>query len=409
MLRRTLSNRISFPLPKNVWLGYCNKFSSDVIKDDGSESESAKESVNNAESAYDTEEVTKLLEESATYKNTGDTNWATTPYPKDITIPTEKKQTIDPTTTCVLLFPGQGTIKVGMVKKYLHYPAAKELFDIANEIVDYNLLNICLNGPQDKLDRTEFNQIATVVSSLAALEKVREDRPSVFNSCVATAGYSVGEITALILSGVLSFEDGIRLVHVRGKAMQQASNLVPQGMLSITCTPKSQVLEACKEAEKWAMDMGVERPVCRVAIYLCTEKKILAGNNEALEYIEKNQKKFALTNVTRLPVSGAFHTPLMDSSLKHVSRIINTFTLDEPRCKVYSNYRAEPYANINCVKRYICKQIVSPVKWEQCIQRIYNRPQDMQFPITYDIASEGRMRTILKFINAKASRSCTVI
>lgn len=262
MLRRTLSSIISFP--KNIWLGSHNKFSSNITKDNGSCSQSTEESVNNAEPAYDTEEVTKLLEQSATYTNTGDTNWATTPYPKDITIPTEtKRQQIDPTTTSVLLFPGQGTIKVGMVKKYIHYPAAKELFEIANEIVGYDLLNICLNGPQDKLDRTEFNQIATVVLSLAALEKVREDRPSVFNNCVAAAGYSVGEITALILAGVLSFEDGIRLVHVRGKAMQQASGLVPQGMLSITITPKSKVSEACREAEKWAMDTGVEKPVCR--------------------------------------------------------------------------------------------------------------------------------------------------
>ncbi|XP_076634823.1 malonyl-CoA-acyl carrier protein transacylase beg [Colletes latitarsis] len=368
-------------------------------------------SSDNFESSYNTQDVSHLLEQSTTYKDANDKNWATTPYHKDVPVKKtdDEEPSIDPESTSVLLFPGQGTIRVGTVKKYMHFPAAKELFDSANEILNYDLLKLCLNGPQEKLDRTEFNQAATVVSSLAALEKLREERPTALNNCVATAGYSVGEITSLILSGAITFEDGIRLVHVRGKAMQYAADQIPQGMMSVVCTREAEVSKACIDAEKWAMEMGIENPICRVAIFLCTERKILAGNIEALQYIEKHSKEFGFRNISRLPVSGAFHTPLMNPSLKPVFKILTSIEIDEPRCKVYSNYKGKPYGTLKFMKKYILKQIVSPLKWEQCIQSIYNRPQNTSFPKTYDIASEGRMKTILKLINAKAHNSCIAI
>ncbi|XP_031838565.1 malonyl-CoA-acyl carrier protein transacylase beg isoform X2 [Nomia melanderi] len=333
--------------------------------------------------------------------------WNTTPYPADI-LETEKPKN-DSKDFSVVLFPGQGIIKVGMIQKYIHFPGVKDLFDITNELLGYNLLKLCLEGPQEKLNRTEFNQVATVISSIAGLEKVREERPNVFNSCIATAGYSVGEISALIFSGVISFEDGIRLASVRGKAMQYASDKLPQGMLSITCTPTTKIHKACEDAIQWAIEKGVENPICRVAVFLSTERKILAGNIETLEYIESHRKEYGLTNLNRLPVSGAFHTVLMEPAVKAVSTALNSITIDEPRCKVYSNYKAEPYKDMKFAKKLICKQMVSPVKWEQCIQRIYNRPQNMSFPRTLDIGSEGRMKTILKMINAKAAHMCIVV
>lgn len=99
----------------------------------------------------------------------------------------------------------------------------------------------------------------------------------------------------------------------------------------------------------------------------------------------------------------------MEPAIKSVFQMLNSIKINEPRCTVYSNYRGLPYNNLRYVKKYILKQIVSPVKWEQCLQNIYNRPKGTLFPETYDVGSEGRMRTILKFINAKASKSCTVI
>lgn len=268
MLQRMSCNKIFTSLPSSFWLGHVNKFSNDTTKDVNNISKlvSAEESLkDNPESLHNVEEVSRLLEQATTYKDANDKSWATTPYPKDVPIKnTERKRPYrNPNETYVLLFPGQGTIKVGMVQQYMHFPVAKELFENANAILNYDLLKICLHGPQEKLNRTEFNQAATVVSSLVALEKLREEKPVVFDDCIAAAGYSVGEISALIVSGVLTFEDGIRLVCIRGKAMQFAADKVPQGMLSVRCTPQAHVSEACAKAEKWAMDMGVEEPICR--------------------------------------------------------------------------------------------------------------------------------------------------
>ncbi|XP_076670229.1 malonyl-CoA-acyl carrier protein transacylase beg [Andrena cerasifolii] len=414
MLQRTSFNKIFPCLCTTVRLGHICRFSSSQSKDENNSSESVNTKgtlKDNFEPSCSTEKVSRLLKESAIYKDANDKNWATTPYPIDAPINEIEgtRPPVDPANTSVLLFPGQGIIKVGMVKKYMHFPAAKELFEIANEILNYDLLKICLSGPQEKLNRTEFNQAATVVTSLAALEKLREERPKVFDTCVATAGYSVGEITALILSGAITFEDGVRLVCVRGKAMQYASDKISQGMMSVLCTPETKVSKACNDAEKWAMDMGVENPVCKVAVFLHTQRKILAGNTEALEYIQNHKNELHFSNINRLPVSGAFHTPLMEPALNSIHKILNSIEVNDPRCHVYSNYKATPYSNLRVMKKYILKQIISPVKWEQCMQNIYSRAPGIQFPKTYDIGSEGRMKTILKLINTKAAESCIII
>lgn len=400
-------------LPKCYRINQYNQISNDATRNEGNTFDTlrAEESLKDAggnENEFSEEKVSHLLKESATFTDATDKNWSTTPYPKDI-VTKEDKPKIDPSTKCVFLFPGQGTIKIGMIKKYIQFPLSKELFTIANEILNYNLLKLCMDGPQQKLNRTEYNQIATVVSSLAALEKIRNEQPEVFENCIATAGYSIGEITALIFSGAITFEDGIRLVWARGKAMQAASDKVPQGMLSIFCDVNARVSDACKDAEKWALDLGVEQPTCRTAIFLCTQRKILAGNEEALQYIQLHHAKYGLKNVNRLPVSGAFHTQLMKPALESVHEVLRTIELQEPRCNVYSNVTAKPYANLRIMKKLILKQIISPVKWEQSIQKIYSRPEGSSFPQTYDVGSEGRMRTILNLINAKACKSCVVI
>ncbi|KAL2715553.1 hypothetical protein V1478_015251 [Vespula squamosa] len=359
------------------------------------------------------EKLKRLLKEAATYKDANDKNWATTPYPDKAPTSVEEENIdipkVNPVERSIILFPGQGTIKVGAVSKYLRFPGAKDIFELANEILGYDLLKICLKGPQEKLDQTKFNQPATVVLSLAALEQLREERPKVFETCIGTAGYSVGELSALIFSGAISFEDGIRLVAVRGNMMQVASDKISQGMLSVYCPPQVKLSKVLQDATAWARDLGVPDPICKVSVFLYTQSKIIAGNEEALQYIEKNANVIGLQRLKRLPVSGAFHTPLMQPAIQKFYEILRDMTLEEPRTKVYSNYTGRPYRNTKTIKGLLVKQIISPVKWEQCIQRIYKRPEGTPFPRTFDVGSGGRMKTILKLINAKAADSCIVI
>lgn len=416
MLQRALLGKTPHNLSRLLSLRV-RKFSESVSsKEDDNDSPSNtdesqnKSSISDIETPTGEENVARLVKEAATYSDAKDTNWSTTPYPANVPTFVEEeivtKPKVDPLDTSIVLFPGQGTLKVGSVQKYLRFPQARELFEIANEILDYDLLKLCLNGPQEKLNQTRFNQPATVVTSLAGLERLREERPRVFDTCVATAGYSLGELTALIFSGALNFEDGIRLVSVRGNAMQYASEKSPQGMLSVYCSPDTKLTEACKDAKQWALDNGVEDPVCQVAIYLYTQMKILAGNAQALEYIEKNAEKYKLRKLTRLPVSGAFHTKLMEPALKSFGKMLDTVEIDKPRCQVYSNYKAYPHSNPKLIRKYLLKQIVSAVKWEQSMQLLYNRPPGSAFPRTFDVGSGGRMGTILKLINAKAQDHC---
>lgn len=417
IFKRAFCDKTFLQVSNLVRFSRVNKFSRNTPSDENTISEKDKEasekikgnSVNN----FTEEELKRLLDESSTYSDADDKSWATTPYPADIPIPTDKKDVsshkIDPKDMSVVIFPGQGTIKVGAVQKYLQFPGAKDIFDIANEILGYNLLKLCLQGPQEKLNETKYNQPATVVSSLAALEKLREERPKVFETCVATAGYSVGELSALIFSGAISLEDGIRLVAVRGNSMQVASQKTPQGMLSVHCSPKAQLPQLLKDAEAWAQDTGVSDPVCRISIYLCTENKIIAGNEEALKYVEKNAKNMGLYKLQRLPVSGAFHTPLMEPALKKFYEALSAIQLEQPRTTVYSNFTGRPYPNVERIKKLLLKQIISPVKWEQSMQKIYSRSSSTQFPRSFDVGSSGRMKTILKLINAKAANSCIVV
>lgn len=274
MLQRALFGKTTHGLSRLLSLSRVNKFSDSISAKEGdspsntneSQNKSSISSTSDIETPSGEENVARLLKEAATYADAKDTNWATSPYPADAPISIEEEKVrpkVEPLDTCVVLFPGQGTIKVGAVQKYLRFPQVKELFEITNEILDYDILKLCLKGPQEKLNETRFNQPATVLTSLAALEQLREERPRVFETCVATAGYSIGELTALIFSGVFTFEDGIRLVSVRGNAMQYASERSPQGMLSVYCTPDAKVSEACKDAQKWALDNGVEEPVCQ--------------------------------------------------------------------------------------------------------------------------------------------------
>ncbi|XP_029155387.1 probable malonyl-CoA-acyl carrier protein transacylase, mitochondrial [Nylanderia fulva] len=415
MLQRAVFGKTPHNLSRLLSLSRVRKFSESVsskeIDNDSlsnTEESQNKSPTSDIETPTGEENVARLVKEAATYSDAKDTSWATSPYPANVPTSVEEvaKPKLEPLETSIVLFPGQGTLKVGEVQKYLRFPQARELFEIANEVLDYNLLKLCLNGPQEKLNQTRFNQPATVLTSLAALERLREERPRVFETCIATAGYSLGELTALIFSGAISFEDGVRLVSVRGNAMQYASEKSPQGMLSVYCSPEAKLTEACKDAKQWAMDNGVEDPVCQVAIYVYTQTKILAGNAQALEYIKKNAEKYKLLKLTRLPVSGAFHTKLMEPALKSFSKVLYTMEINRPRCQVYSNYNAHPYSDPKMIRKFLMKQIVSPVKWEQCIQSLYNRSPGSAFPRTFDVGSGGRMGTILKLINAKAHSHC---
>lgn len=162
-----------------------------------------------------------LLDDAASFSdlkvNNPQQQWATLPYVDGTKIHKQgdyfHKDQKDPRDASIILFPGQGSQFVGMGKDLLKFPMAKDLFDLANYILGYDVLKLCLEGPKEKLDQTKYCQPAVMVTSLAAIERLKEERPKAIDSCVATAGFSLGEITALVFAGALEFEKGNKNVY----------------------------------------------------------------------------------------------------------------------------------------------------------------------------------------------------
>ncbi|XP_005187564.1 probable malonyl-CoA-acyl carrier protein transacylase, mitochondrial [Musca domestica] len=316
---------------------------------------------------------------------------------------------IDPKETSIILFPGQGTQYVGMASKLIRFPEARRIFELANEVLGYDLLKLCLEGPVEKLNRTEHAQHAVMVSSLAALEQLKEERPKAIDTCVATAGFSLGEITALVFAGVLPFDKALKLVQIRANAMQVACDRVAGGMAMVLYAPDTEIGAACAKAVQWCVDKGIENPYCGVANYMFPHCKVLAGNIEAIEFLEKNAKALKIRRIKRLPVSGAFHTPLMEDAIEPFAKALKKIPLEEPIIRVYSNVDGKPYKHVPHILKQLPKQIVKPVKWEQTMHQMYERQQGLDFPRTFECGPGKGLVQILEKVNAKAANTALSI
>ena len=246
---------------------------------------------------------------------------------------------VDLSDKSVLLFPGQGAQFVGMGTRLLDTPSVRELYSEASQILNYDLLKLCLEGPKSVLDETQYCQAATVVTSLAAVELLYQRTPDAVENCMAVAGFSVGEISAAIFTGALSLGEGINLVKVRGEAMQAASDLEPSGMMTVFVGADSELGFGCEVAAEWVKrHHDIEDPVCQVANHLFCGAKVIGGHTEALKFLEQNKADFKIRKTTRLPVSGAFHTPLMAPALEPFSLALQNTKVLNPRVPIYSNY-----------------------------------------------------------------------
>jgi [acyl-carrier-protein] S-malonyltransferase len=261
-----------------------------------------------------------------------------------------------------ILCPGQGAQVVGMGKDfYGASPAAKDVFDLANRILDLDLASICFDGPQDRLNQTNISQPAIYVTSIAAFGAARAAGRVDPGATTAYAGLSLGEYTALHLAGVFSFEDGLRLVAARGKCMQQAAEASPSGMVAIMGADAGAIDRICAEAR----DGDVLVP----ANYNAPGQIVVSGSAGACERALKAAEAAGCKAVA-LSVAGAFHSPLMQSAAERMQIELDRVNFSPPRVPVYSNVTAQPHGDVESIKRLLVRQIVSPVKWEQTMQAL---------------------------------------
>jgi [acyl-carrier-protein] S-malonyltransferase len=271
------------------------------------------------------------------------------------------------------LFPGQGSQAVGMAKDLCDtLPAARALFHRASEVLGYDLRDVCVNGPKERLDTTAICQPAIFVASLAALEALKQSNPAAVSSCAAAAGLSLGEFTALTFAGTLTFDDGLRLVQQRGEAMQAASDQSPSGMLSLIGLEPAKVEELCNQAR--------EGDVLRVANFLCPSNYVVSGHKTACERMATLAEP-AGARVVRLAVAGAFHTSLMAPAEKKMAEVFASVTMVPAQVPVWSNVTARPHGGPPEVRNLLAKQMVEPVRWEDTMRHLLVEGHDRFYEI----------------------------
>ncbi|KAJ8911979.1 hypothetical protein NQ315_003258 [Exocentrus adspersus] len=307
----------------------------------------------------------RALDDSASFQDLNvkfpQQQWITLPYVEKAKFRKQgdfyRRPKSDPHDASVILFPGQGAQYVGMANSLLKFPMAEELFELSNYILGYDLLKLCREGPKEELNKTKYCQPAVMVCSLAAIEKLKEERPNAVANCVATAGFSLGEITALVFAGALEFEAALKLVDVRATAMQLASDMYEGGMVIVMYRPDSKLGQACFKAKQWATDKGDVYPECKIANYLYPHCKVVSGSKSALEFLEKNYKDFNLKKIKRIPVSGAFHSELMAPAIEPFKETLNKMQVFDPVISVYSCVDGKSYKNAAHIRKQLPKQV----------------------------------------------------
>jgi [acyl-carrier-protein] S-malonyltransferase len=258
------------------------------------------------------------------------------------------------------LFPGQGAQHVGMGKQLVEKSAAaKALFQQANDILGFDLTQLCFEGPQSELDKTNVSQPALFVASLAALEVLKAESPEVVAGCTHTAGLSLGEYTALVFAGALGFEDGLRVVRARGVAMQAAAEATPSGMVSILLLDREKVSQLCEAAS----EAGPIQP----ANYLCPGNIVVSGVKPACARIIELAEA-AGGKVVPLAVAGAFHTNIMKPADEQLAAALAGVKLVSPRIPVVSNVDARPHADPEEIRTLLVQQVLNPVRWEDSVR-----------------------------------------
>lgn len=291
-----------------------------------------------------------------------------------------------------LLFPGQGAQTVGMGQDLAdRLPAARNLYEEAARILGYDLAQLCFSGPAEQLDSTIHSQPALFVTSLAALEALRDDQPDVVLSCEAAAGLSLGEYTAMVFAGALDFEDGLRLVQRRGAAMQEAADATPSGMVSLLGLERVQVEELCKQAR--------QADTLQIANLLCPGNIVVSGDNAACERVAELAPGAGAIKAVPLAVAGAFHTPIMQSAVGQLAEALAGVKLRSPRIPVISNVDARPHSDPEEIRQLLIRQVISPVQWEDSMRYLL----DQGFDQFYEVGPGRVLRGLLRRIDRKAT------
>ncbi len=287
------------------------------------------------------------------------------------------------------VFPGQGSQFVGMGKDfYDHYPEARNLFEEANEILQYDISRICFDGPEDTLRLTENTQPALLIHSIMALKILRENG---INSVLA-AGHSLGEFSALVAAGALKFQDAVRLVNLRGKFMQEAVPVGIGSMAAIIGLPIEKIQELC---ERVSSNSNLVQP----ANLNSPVQTVIAGHKEAVETVSKDALTAGAKKAVVLPVSAPFHSALMKPAEIKLQKELEATEFYDLSFPVINNIEAKPIVKGNDARESLVKQVCSPVRWCETMQYIVDQKIDSVIELGSGKVLSGLMKRYNKTIN----------
>ncbi|MBQ1990039.1 MAG: ACP S-malonyltransferase [Rikenellaceae bacterium] len=254
------------------------------------------------------------------------------------------------------VFPGQGSQFSGMGKDlYENVPTAKELFEKANEILGFRITDIMFSGTDEELKQTFVTQPAVFLHSVIMAKALGEEfKPDM------VAGHSLGEFSALVAAGALEFEDGLRLVAKRAAAMQKACEAQPSTMAAVLGLDDKTVEDICAQIEG----------VVVAANYNCPGQLVISGSIEAVDAACEQLKAAGARRALRLPVGGAFHSPLMEPAKVELQEAIEAAPFKAPICPVYQNVDAKPYTDPEQIKANLIAQLTAPVRWTYIVQNM---------------------------------------
>lgn len=252
------------------------------------------------------------------------------------------------------IFPGQGSQFPGMGKNlYENNAAAKDLFEHANEILGFRISDILFTGTDQDLKQTNVTQPAVFLHSVIAYSTIADPKPDM------VAGHSLGEFSALVANKTLSFEDALKLVSIRARAMQRACELSPSTMAAVLGLDDAKVVAICAEIQE---DTG---EVVVAANFNCPGQLVISGSLKGIEIACEKMKAAGAKRALVLPVGGAFHSPLMKPAREELASAIEATTFGTPVCPVYQNVVAKAITNNEEIKKNLINQLTGPVRWTQ--------------------------------------------
>ncbi len=286
------------------------------------------------------------------------------------------------------VFPGQGSQFVGMGKDlYENSSLAKELFDRANQILGFNITDLMFSGTDDDLKQTKVTQPAVFLHSAILAKTLGENfKPDM------VAGHSLGEFSALVASGALSFDDGLKLVSKRAMAMQKACEQNPSTMAAIIGMEDATIEQVCAEID------GIVP-----ANYNCPGQLVISGSNEGIDKACAKLTEMGAKRAIKLSVSGGFHSPMMEPARVELEKAINEVTFRAPICPVYQNVTASPVTNPDEIKKNLVAQLTSPVRWTQTMQNMIANGLTEIVEVGPGAVLQGLMRKINREIGASSA------